>query len=245
MVRVLMCGPLEDSGGVSNHTKNLMKELSLLDTEVLFYNFSNKRSSNLKLTYFKKTYRRTFGLLFETISKKNHYDLIHVQSSGGIASFLSSIAGVLASKIVNKKCVVTFHHSKTNLFVNKYKFIFGFVLRFSDKMILVSEMQKGSILDIFPKYSNKLVVIPNGYDSSLFYPMNMLDCRNVLGLSPTKKIILNISNLIESKGHKFLVESINHLIKEFDDICCYIIGQGYFYDELKNQIEESNLNNYV
>ncbi|KKH29916.1 glycosyltransferase family 4 protein [Methanosarcina mazei] len=245
MIRVLMCGPQADSGGVANHTKSLIKEFSSLEVSLIFYNFSKGNSSNLNWGYAKKTYRRTIGLLFEAILRKDKYDLIHVQTSGGLSSFLSSITGSFASKIVNKKLVITFHHSNTEEFVDKYKHIFKFVLRFSDRMILVSEKQKKYISNVFPEYSSKLVVIPNGYDADFYYPRDIDDCRIKLDLPHDKKIIYNISNLIEVKGHKYLIKAMKSIVQERNDVLCVIVGKGYLVDQLESQIEVEGLQDYV
>ena len=240
-----MCGPLSLSGGVSNHTKNLNKHLSLLGTEVFFFNFCNNTSSNSIISPIIKTYKRTLGLLLEIASHKNKYDLIHIQTSGGMASFMSAISGSLASNIVNKNLIVTFHHSNTEGFVEKYRLVFGFVLKNVSKMVLVSNKQKEIISDMYPEYSDKLVVIPNGYDSSLFYPMDVQECRNLLNLPQNKIIIYNISNLIEVKGHKYLIKAMENIVKYRKDILCIIVGRGDLKNDLENQIKKSGLEDYV
>lgn len=245
MIRVLMCGPLADSGGVSNHTKNLLKEIPLLKTELLFYNFNNGDSSNSKISYIKRTYRRTFGLLYESFSKRKHYSIIHLQTSGGFASFLSSITGSFVSIILNKKLIITFHHSNTEQFVDKYIRSFGFVLKSADRMILVSEKQKQYISNILPLYQEKLTTIPNGYDENLYYIQNMEKCRNKLGLPLDKKIVYNISNLIDVKGHKYLIDAMNEVVKNRSDVLCIIVGKGYLKSKLKEQIRSNNLQDYV
>jgi len=245
MTRILMCGPFSLSGGVSNHTKNLIKHLSLLGADIIFFNFHNKNPSSSKSSPITKTYRRTIGLLLEIILHKNEYDLIHIQTSGGITSFISSITGSLASKVVNKKLIVTFHHSNTEEFVDKYKFVFGFVLGHLEKMVLVSKKQKDFISIKFPKYLDKLIVIPNGYDSSLFYPMDVQECRNRLNLPKDKKIIYNISNLIEVKGHKYLIKAMGNIVNYRNDVLCVIVGRGELKNDLESQIEKLGLEDYV
>lgn len=244
MLRVLMCGPLSSSGGVSNHTKNLIKHLSLLDIEVIFFNFYNNTPS-IMVSPIIKTYRRTVGLFLEIILQKNKYDLIHVQASGGLASFLSAITGSLASSIVNKNLIVTFHHSNTEAFVEKYKLLFGFVLKYSSKMILVSNKQKEFILEKYPRYAKKLIMIPNGYDSNLFFPMDVKECRNSLNLPQNKKILYNISNLIEVKGHEYLIKAMENIVKYRNDVLCIIVGKGDLKNSLENQIKKSGLEEYV
>ena len=118
MIRVLMCGPDAISGGVATHTKSLTAELEKLDVIVLSYTFSGSS--------IQKIYQRTVGLLLNATNKRTEYDIIHIQASGGIFSFISAITGAIASRVLNKRLVVTFHNSQTLNFVQKYHHAFGF-----------------------------------------------------------------------------------------------------------------------
>lgn len=244
MVRVLMCGSVASSGGVSTHTKNLIENLSVEENEILLYNYYTNKT-NSKNTNFEKVYRRTFGLFFQILSNRKRYEIIHDQTSGGIFSFISSITAAIASKIVGKKLIVTFHHSKTEEFVKKYKVFFNFVLKNADTMILVSNRQKEFISKTFPQYSDKLVVIPNGYDSTFFFPRNTDECRSALKIPINRKVIFNISNLIDIKGHRYLIEAIGKIAKTRPDVYCIIAGKGYLLKTLEQQIKSSNLDDYI
>ncbi|MFW5879260.1 MAG: glycosyltransferase family 4 protein [bacterium] len=202
MIRVLMCGPLADSGGVSNHTKHLVKNLSRNGIEVIFHNFNEKTIKQKSLS---KIYQRTLGLLIFAIRKRKEYDIMHIQSSGGIYSFTSALTGCVVSNIVNRKIIITFHHSKTKSFINKYKRFFEFVLKQTNKMVLVSNSQKNTVNYTFPQYEEKIEVIPNGYDPTLFYQIDTVKARKIVNIDSKTKNIVNVSNLIDSKGHKYLI----------------------------------------
>lgn len=244
MIKTLMCGPIAKSGGVYVHTKNLISNFETLGIRGSLYDLNGNEPNKL-FGSINKVLRRTFGLYLVIIGQKDKYNLIHIQSSGGLFSFIAAITGCIASKKVNKKLVVTFHYSQTERFILKYKKLFRFLLVNVDSLILVSKSQEKVINDLFPCFSNKVSVIPNGYNSSLFYMMDMKTCRDQLGLSPDKKIIVNISNLTESKGHRYLIDAIKIIIESRDDISCYIIGDGYLKDELANYIKEIKLENFI
>ncbi len=236
MIRVLMCGPDATSGGVATHTKNLTAELEKLGVMICSYKFSGSN--------FKKVYQRTVGLILSAINKRTEYDLIHVQTSGGIFSFISAITGAIASYALNKRLIITFHHSQTLSFVEKYRSIFRFVLDQSDGFILVSNKQKEAVVSLFED-SSKIVVIPNGFKKSLYYPMDREMCRMKLKIPLDKKIIFNISNLIESKGHMYLLSSISNMTTVTDNFLCYIAGKGYYRDALNARLIELQLQDYV
>ena len=232
-----MYGPEAASGGVATHTKNLVEELEKLGVVIIHHSCSG--------SIYHKFYQRTFGLVFKSIKRREEYDIIHIQASGGIFSFISAITGAIATKILSKKLVVTFHYSKTQKFVENHKFLFKFVLECSDKMILVSDNQKEAITAVFGDISVKTVVIPNGFKKWLFHLMDKDKCRQQLMLPLNKKIIFNISNLIESKGHQYLLLAMSEIFSESNNYLCYIAGKGNFEAILYTQVAELQLQKCV
>ncbi|MDG6219497.1 MAG: glycosyltransferase family 4 protein, partial [Candidatus Thermoplasmatota archaeon] len=155
-----MCGPLADTGGVAIHTKSLIKELSQKNLEVLTFNFNKKY---IFVSSISKTYQRTIGMFFSAIKNRNKYEIIHTQTSGGIFSFISAVTGSIVAQLLDKKLIVTFHNSaQIGILASKYRFLFSFVFKNVEKMILVSNNQKEVLSTYFPMYSSKMVVIPNG-----------------------------------------------------------------------------------
>src|SRR5659263_342925 len=149
MVRILMCGPIERSGGVSTHTKYITKYLEESGATVILYNQSPERALPNPFSVFVKLSRRTYLLLFQGIKRKKYYDILHTQVSGGIFSFISAVTGCLISKICNKKFVVTFHYRPSKRFINSYKSLFWYVLKHSDVFFVVSKKQKSLIKETF------------------------------------------------------------------------------------------------
>ena len=246
MVRVLMCGPVFSSGGVATHTKYISKHLLCNGVNLILYHFD---SSSVNLDFINsslKIYRRTFGLFIFAFFNRKKYDCIHTQTSGGISSFVSAVTGSIVSKLLQKKLVVTFHNSaKIESLVTKYYYLFTYVLKNTEIMILVSNSQKDTLSKYYPIYSSKMSVIPNGYDSSLFYPQNIGICRQKLGLSIEKKIIVSVGNLLEVKGHKYLIKGMESVIKHRKDIQCYIVGSGILEGKLREQVILAKLQDYI
>ena len=109
MIKVLMCGPLKDSGGVAMHTKNISEALSNSGAKVIFNNTSLNNSTNIAIIdYFIIIWRRTVGLMLNSMKLRTEFDIIHIQSSGGIFSFIAAICGSFISKILKKKLSLHF-----------------------------------------------------------------------------------------------------------------------------------------
>ncbi|WP_340817852.1 glycosyltransferase [Methanolobus sp. WCC4] len=93
--------------------------------------------------------------------------------------------------------------------------------------------------------STEKKVITNGYNSHLFKPKDMNSCRDKLNLPLNKKILLSIGNLVEIKGHKYLLEAVAKLTDKRDDFILIIIGEGPLKDTLKKQVLNLKLENKV
>jgi teichuronic acid biosynthesis glycosyltransferase TuaC len=228
MIRVLMCGPDATSGGVATHTKSLTAELKELGVIIIPYSFSG---SNLK-----KIYQRTVGLFLNSIKKRAEYDIIHVQTSGGIFSFISAITGALASSLLKKKFIFTYHNSKI-----LYPRLFKLCLRRADTIFLVSQLQKDLIQKRYPELVHKVQIIPNGFDQSKFCVKDQRECRVSLRLPTDKKILLTVGNLLDVKGHRYLIEAMEMIKGKRNDVICAIVGTGCLRQELSVQISQSGL----
>ncbi|MDD2339470.1 MAG: glycosyltransferase [Methanosarcina sp.] len=243
MIKVLMCGPLSIAGGVSVHTKNISKALSNEGIEIFLYDTSCKYKDLALGCDILKIYNRTFGLIFNAIKLRHEYDVLHVQASGGIFSFISALSGTFVSKLCDKRLFVTFHYRASKKFLLKYRQILAYVLKNSTGFFVVSEKQKELIQEIL-LLSDNIRVIPNGFDKSQFYKSDKFACRRELGLPTNRKILLSIGNLIEEKGHKYLIEAIKEVLKYRQDIFCVIVGKGRLKEKLNAQIKDENLEQY-
>jgi glycosyltransferase involved in cell wall biosynthesis len=66
-----------------------------------------------------------------------------------------------------------------------------------------------------------------------------------LDLPADKKIVLAVGNLQEVKGHKYLVEAMEYVVKKRKDVICLIVGNGRLEVMLKKQIKSAGLFDYV
>lgn len=242
MTNILMCGPMNKSGGVSIHMENVSKYLSNMGFNIIFYDFTKSYTKNIYINNFIKMYRRTIDLFIKAIKANKEFDIIHIQASGGLSSFISAFTGALISKALNKKLIVTFHYRPSIRFVKRYRFLFSFILNNSSEFFVVSSMQKKIIENTFPWASNKVSVIFNGFDESKFKIIDKHSCRKILGLPNDSSILLTIGNLFAVKGHKYLIEAIYRLVHVYGrDIFCIIVGSGPLDNKIKEQINKLNL----
>jgi teichuronic acid biosynthesis glycosyltransferase TuaC len=236
-MKVLMCGPLARSGGVSTHTKNICRDLEALGVQVILYDFHGSS--------FMKMYRRTLGLLGVIIKGRSDYEVIHIQTSGGLTSFISAVAGSFGASLVKKPLICTFHYSQTASFLARYPRLFGYVLRHCRKMIVVSHLQKTHIGQRYPSEAQKVAMVPNGFRGEVFFPRDRDECRRQLDVPVDKKILFNISNIIPTKGHSYLIEAMDRVRKEHPNIICYIAGRGPLLAEYEQEVHARGLDEQV
>lgn len=175
--------------------------------------------------------------------KKNdiEFDLIH--------SHFTWSAGYVGAKLKEKynvPFVVTAHGYDIYDLPFKdeeWKEKIEYVLNTADCIITVSNSNLRCIekLDV----DTPVKVIPNGFNNKMFHPMNSDECRKNLKLPMDKKIILTVGNLVEIKGHKYLIEAMSEVVKHRKDVLCIIVGNGKLEGKLKKQIKSLNLESYV
>lgn len=223
MIRVLFCGPDSESGGVANHTISLADNLSRLGVKIIWHKFKGSNTS--------KFYSRTLGMLIHSLTQRKEYDIIHVQCSAGLGSFPSAVTGVLASYLLKKKFVFTYHNSDI-----LYRKLFKLCLRRANVIFLVSQLQKDLIQEHYPELAYKTLIIPNGFDQSKFYVKDQKECRVGLRLPTDKKILLTVGNLLEVKGHCYLIKAMRLIKSQREDVVCIIVGPGPLKQGLSDQV---------
>jgi glycosyltransferase involved in cell wall biosynthesis len=170
-----------------------------------------------------------------------HFDLIHAHFS-----WPSGVVAVKLKQSYSVPVVITEHTSDT--FINAVKArdkVFVDTWSKADKIIRV----KKSDVSAFGRVNiplQKIISIPNGYDSKKFHPIDVQKCREVLNLPQDKKLILNVGNLYdEIKGHKYLIEAISKIVTKRKDILCVIVGAGKVRTALERQIRSLGLEDHV
>lgn len=202
----------------------------------MLYFISDGRNKNLGDKLFKK---------FSSIININkiEFDLIHAHFAWP--------CGYVGVKLAEKYCVpivVTAHGFDVYELPFRSQFWFNrvkYVLDNASHIITVSEKMRNIIFIKLGIRDNNVSVIPNGFDSKLFYPMDKIKVRQNLCLPLNKKIILNVGNLVPVKGHSYLIEAIREIVKERNDVLCVIVGNDILRNDLEKQIKKLNLEAHI
>lgn len=260
---ILLVGPTPPLiGGISTQLSNLVNSKLEKYTFVVFTtnkksNFDNNFNGKCHIFYIHHYFKKKVEqyaflmyhlLLFPIVLLKEKPEIIHIHTPSYLG-FLESSIYVLISKILQKKVILHIHGGAFDSFYKKssriMKYYIKDVLILSTRLITLSNKWKNIFVNEIGIKDNSIAVVHNGYDSSLFYPIDKAMCRKSLNLPADKKIILSVGDLIEIKGHKYLIESIPEVLKHRTDIICLIIGEGKQKNKLLKQIELAEMSNYV
>jgi glycosyltransferase involved in cell wall biosynthesis len=117
-------------------------------------------------------------------------------------------------------------HSRINRFILKK------ALEFSDRIIAVTPGIKANIEKIYSIQSEKIVVVSNGANTSLFKPLDQRDCRKELNLDPEIFYVCFVGNLAPWQGLEYLVKAATSILTRFPECRFLIVGDGVMKNEL-------------
>ena len=191
---------------------------------------------------YKKLGEKHFKAVEKAINKNNiKFDLVHSHftwSSGYVGAKLKEKYGV--------PFIITAHgYDIYDLPFRdeEWKEKIEYVLNAADYIITVSN----SNLECVEKLNveTPVKVLPNGFRNDLFYPRDSNECKKTLNLLFDKKIILTVGNLVEIKGHRYLIEAMQKVVKRRKDVLCIIVGGGKLKGKLERQIRKAALEDHV
>jgi len=99
-------------------------------------------------------------------------------------------------------------------------------------------------LALLKKFNPRVFFVPNGFPCQ-FRPLDKADCRSRAGISPGKKVLFCLGDLIERKGFAYLVDAMALIHARRDDVICVIGGKGPEEKNLIRRIHEHGLDDSV
>lgn len=216
---------LERKGEIGENIERLGFRVDLLNTSDKVYN----------LIAIIKLYRYL---------RKNKVDIL--QTVFFNVNLLGRLAGILAG--VEK--IIIEEHS----YYERYNPRFGFLLRginrylsrFTYKIIACADIvaKKISLQENIPE--DKFCVIPNTVDPQRMLPAGNKDVlRKSFNIAEREIVVGFIASFAKRKGHKFLMEALEEIIKEVPRLKVLLAGTGALKDEITAMVEEKGMSRYV
>jgi glycosyltransferase involved in cell wall biosynthesis len=212
---------------------NIPQNIKVYPSEIFYLpsDSQDRKLGNLHLSQVKKNIEKN----------KIQFDLIHSHFT-----WSAGYAGARIKEEFSTPLVVTAHGYDIYSLPFKdddWKEKIEYVLNTADRIITVSKSNLACIEKL--NVSTPVTVIPNGFSRSLFSPCDLSECRKVLNLPQDKKIVLSVGMLEPVKGHIYLIDALQHIIKKRKDILCVIVGGGGLRGVLEREIRSRELENYI
>jgi glycosyltransferase involved in cell wall biosynthesis len=116
--------------------------------------------------------------------------------------------------------------------------------KFADRIFVISKPIIEKILDNNPSIlNNKLVLMPSGANTDIFYSMDRITVLTALGLDKTKQYVGFVGTFLAHQGVDTLINGATSVLKHHPECRFVIIGEGPMKDKWKEMIGQAGLEN--
>jgi teichuronic acid biosynthesis glycosyltransferase TuaC len=152
-------------------------------------------------------------------------------------AYPDGLAGTIIGRIFRRPVVITLRGSIVRLATYPlHRPQLRLALRAARRVLAVSESLKQAAvaLGVPPQ---KVRVIPNGVDTSRFFPMDRSAARRALDLPKEARILLTVGGLNEGKGQHRIVAMLPSLVRQHPDLLYVAVGGARRADSLRPVLE--------
>ena len=152
-------------------------------------------------------------------------------------AYPDGLAGTIIGRIFRRPVVITLRGSIVRLATYPlHRPQLRLALRAAKRVVAVSESLKQTAVALgIP--AQKVRVIPNGVDTSRFFPMDRREARRALDLPEEARILLTVGGLNEGKGQHRIVAMLPSLLGRHPDLLYVAVGGGRRADSLRPVLE--------
>ena len=189
----------------------------------------------------------SFEMLFWYYKNRNNYSVVNVHGLWNLGSIMPFYFNNKSLKIITVHGFLDSYVMKDSMLLKK---LFWYLLqkkcfKKADLIHAISENEYQVLIKIFPDYTNKIILIPNG----LYAPDSFVDIdfefKSMIDsfVNEDSFIYLFLSRINKKKGLDLLVPAFNELLLDFPNIKLIIAGpEGDFSEELTHLIHgKSNI----
>jgi glycosyltransferase involved in cell wall biosynthesis len=237
-----------DVGGAERNLVGLATALSSLGLEVTVATVSKRgkladkleasgievKNIGFRTRYFIAGFGRLVSLL-----REKRIDVLHTHL------YQAGILGRMAGTVARVPAVVTTEHALTSWKKRRHILLERMLIPFTDRYhaTCTAVIENRIRVDGLPK--KKLVLIPNGVDTTVFYPKpKPVALRHSLGADKAK-VFGTVARLTPVKGIEFLLKASQKVLKEVPDSRVFIVGDGPLKEKLMNYAAELGISEKV
>lgn len=155
------------------------------------------------------------------------YNLVHANF------FMSALVASKIKKVFNIPYVVTFHalglvrklHQKEmDKFPPERIEIERCILQQADHIIAECPQDKEDMVNLYDANPQKISIVPCGFSSKEFYPIDKKRARKIIGLNEDEKIILQLGRMVPRKGVDNVIKALGEMKKGKESPRLVIVG---------------------
>lgn len=162
---------------------------------------------------------------------QNNIDILLAITAG-----VNSVA-ILGTANTNIKTIYCEHSNLENRTYGKKHELRQYLgAKFMDKVVTLTERDKSNFINILKTPEKKVVVIPNWFNNE--------EKEEIQYKSNSKKII-TVGRLERVKGHDLLIKVAKKVQEKHNDWIWEIYGDGKYKEEIKENIKNNNLENFI
>lgn len=158
--------------------------------------------------------------------------------------FLEGDASYYVIDKVNAKKKILWIHNDFNE-IKKYEDakIYEKYFQKADSVVSISDKCVQILKQNYPALVNKFYYLPNLTSSSLLKKMS--EEFDVSEFEKNQFNVLSIGRLTRQKGYDFAIDAVKILKEKYSDIHWWIIGAGELEEQLKKQVKDNDLEEYI
>lgn len=157
------------------------------------------------------------AFVLEWCRTRTPYDLIHANF------WMSALVAADVKRVLRIPFVVTFHalgrvrrlhQGDADQFPDERFAIEERIVQEADYLIAECPQDREDLLRFYPASSDRIRVIPCGFDATEFWAINKAHARSTLGLSPDEFLILQLGRMVPRKGVDNVIRGFAQLLKQ-------------------------------
>jgi glycosyltransferase involved in cell wall biosynthesis len=236
----------------------IAKSLTNLNMDVTIIYMSNqKNQKNFKHKYGHKIIRfpvSKIPFLHEPIIYsrkipkflKENFDICHFVSGYYIMYKIPDMFDYIVSKIYKDMPIVArWSGGNSNWLFPIRKKIKKTALQRCNKIICSGTKEIRTLQQEFNINKEKIIHMYNPIDTNQFKPRKIEEINGKIDFDTNKKYLLYVGRMIQDHGIEIVLEVFKKISKDNKNLILLLIGDGPMDDEIKQYINENNLNNSV
>lgn len=249
-LRILQLVTKRQYRGAEVFAANLSKELIDLGHEIIFVGlYKNdkdilevKKARNIDVSNSKRSkFSLKIVLKLYSLIKEIKPDVIQCNGSDTLKYSIAATLGISKIPVVYRNISTISEWIKSP----HQKLLYELLLKKVDHITSVGENARQDLIKTFKYPEEKITVIRRGIPLREVKGSAVHRLREELDLAESDNIVMHVGNFSPEKNHRFLIDIFKRIKTVNPNIKLVCVGAGLLFEEIKEEIEKSNLERTV